>query len=178
MVELRGRTVVLRTLEREHCRELWEAYEPTQPLATEWLRPGLSIEGAEHWFDDIQAGQGRSRLDLGIFTLENRLVGDIQLAHFDWQNRSAELGLGVARAADRFQGYGLDAAQVIIRYAFEHLDLMRISARTTEYNEAARAALRRCGFVEEGRDREAVYAGGRRWDNVRYGMLRHELVLD
>ncbi|WP_374688482.1 GNAT family N-acetyltransferase [Promineifilum sp.] len=174
MVELRGRTVILRALEREHCRELWEAYEPTAPLPTERIRPGLSVEGAENWFEDIQVGQGKSRIDLGIFTLDGRLVGDIQLAQIDWQNRTAELGVGIARAADRGQGYGTDAARTIIDYAFDALDLVRIAAATAEYNHLAQAGLRHAGFVEEGREREATYLNGRRWDRLCYGLLRRE----
>jgi RimJ/RimL family protein N-acetyltransferase len=174
MVEIRGEYVVLRTLERAHCRELWTTYEPVEPLATEPLRPGLSVEGADRWFEELQAGQGVDRVHLGVFTLKGRLVGDIQLSNVDWANRTAELGLGIARAADRGRGYGRDAARTLIRYAFEYLDLVRLAAAVVEYNATARAGLERGGFVEEGRDREAIYVDGRRWDRLRYGLLRHE----
>ena len=46
MIELRGEKVVLRALEREHCHQLWEHYVPAEPLPTEPLNPGLSVEGA------------------------------------------------------------------------------------------------------------------------------------
>jgi hypothetical protein len=57
MIELRGEQVVLRTLEREHCRQLWESYKPAEPLPTEPLNPGLSVEGADKWFEEMQAKQ-------------------------------------------------------------------------------------------------------------------------
>lgn len=175
MVEIRGNRVVLRTLERADCRELWTAYEPVESLPTEPLRPGLSVEGADRWFEAIQAGQGQDRLHLGIFTLEgNRLVGDIQLAALDWTNRTAEVGLGIARAADRRRGYARDALTALIAYAFDFLDLARLSAVVVEHNTAAVGGLAEGGFVLEGRDREAVYAGGRRWDRLRYGLLRRD----
>ena len=175
MVEIRGETVALRALERVHCRELWTAYEPVEPLPTEPLRPGLSVEGADQWFEEIQAGQGQDRLHLGIFTLDDgRLVGDIQLSAIDWRNRTAEIGLGIARAADRRRGYGRDALAALVAYAFEFLDLTRLAVVVAEYNMAAVRGLEDGGFVPEGRDREAVYAGGRRWDRLRYGLLRGE----
>jgi RimJ/RimL family protein N-acetyltransferase len=177
MVELRGNHVVLRALEREHCRELWLAYEPVEPLPTEPLQPGLSAEGADQWFEEIQAGQGKDRLHLGIFTRdEGRLAGDIQLAAIDWRNRSAEIGVGIARAADRRRGYARDALLALIAYAFDFLDLARLSAAVVEYNTAAAGGLEEGGFVLEGRDREAVYAGGRRWDRLHYGLLQREYV--
>ena len=46
MIELRGKKVVLRTIERAHCRTLWENYEPVEPVPTEPVRPGHSVEGS------------------------------------------------------------------------------------------------------------------------------------
>jgi RimJ/RimL family protein N-acetyltransferase len=172
MIELRGRKITLRTLERAHCRALWEQYEPQQPVPTEPLNPGLSVEGAEKWFDDMQSRQGREQVYLGVFTLSGELVGDIQLANIDWRNRSASLGVGIANQAQRGRGYGADATLTLLRYGFEQLDLWRISAATLEYNVAAQGVLAKCGFSQEGCEREAVYCAGRRWNRLTYALLR------
>jgi RimJ/RimL family protein N-acetyltransferase len=174
VIELRGEQVVLRTMERTHCHELWEAYEPTEPLATEPLNPGLSVEGADQWFEEIQAKQGKEQVYLGMFTPDGRLVGDIQLADIDWRHRTASIGLGIARRADRRCGLGTDATRTLLRYAFHHLDLYRVYAATVAYNAGAQRVLEKCGFVQEGREREAVYVGGERWDRLCYGLLRPE----
>jgi RimJ/RimL family protein N-acetyltransferase len=188
MVELRGDKVVLRTLEREHCRVLWEAYEPAEPRGvsrsaqalrphsapTEPLNVGLSVEGADPWFEDMQAKQGKEQVYLGVFTHDGRLVGDIQLSNIDWRHRTSGIGLGIARRADRGQGFGLDATRTMLRYGFQHLDLHRVSAVTAEHNVAAIKILERCGFVQEGCEREAIFCIGRRWDRLRYGLLRAE----
>ena len=174
MIELCGKRVILRTLEREHCRELWEKYEPIEPLPTEPLNPGLSIEGADKWFEDIQAKQGREQVYLGVFTREGELVGDIQLANINWRDRTATVGLSIARQADRGKGYGTDATKTILRYGFEHLGLHRVTAVIAEHNGGAQRILEKCGFVQEGREREAIYNSGRRWDRLTYGLLRPE----
>ena len=106
MAEIRGRTVVLRTLEREHCRQLWQGYEPALPQTAEAIHVGLSVEGADRWFEEMQAKQGREHVYLGVFHRDGRLLGDIQLANIDWRNRTATLGGGLARQADRGQGLG------------------------------------------------------------------------
>ena len=174
MIELIGSKVSLRTLEREDCRSLWVLYEPQQPIPTEPLNPGLSAEGAEKWFDEMQARQGREQVYLGVFTLSGDLIGDIQLANIDWRNRSASLGLGIASQSQRGRGYGADATLVLLRYGFEQLDLCRVSASTLEYNVAAQHVLAKCGFAQEGCEREAIYCAGRRWDRLTYGLLRAE----
>lgn len=174
MIELRGEQVTLRTLEREDCRELWAAYQPADPLPTEPLNPGLSIEGADQWFEDMQAKQGKEQVYLGVFTHDGKLVGDVQLSKIDWRHRTASVGLSIARRADRGRGYGVDAIVTLLRYAFRHLDLHRVSAATASHNVAAQRLLEKCGFVREGQEREAIYGSGRRWDRLRYGLLRAE----
>ena len=174
MIELCGEKVVLRTLEREHCRRLWESYELAEPVPSEPLRPGLSVEGADKWFEDMQTKQGREQVYLGVFTRDGHLIGDIQLANINWQQRTATMGLSIACRQDRGKGYGSDAARVLLRYAFEHLDLYRVSAATSACNVAGQRSLEKCGFIREGCERRAVYVAGRRWDRLTYGLLRED----
>ena len=174
MIELRGKTVVLRTLEREHCRHLWKESEPLQPLPEQSLRPGLSVEGADKWFEEIQSKQGNEQFHLGIFSQKGDLFGDIQIANIDWRHRTATIGCGISKACHRGEGYGTDATLTILEFAFDGLDLYRISANTAEYNTAARHVLEKCGFVQEGCCRQAIYCGGERHNQIIYGLLRTE----
>jgi RimJ/RimL family protein N-acetyltransferase len=174
MIELRGAKVLLRTLEREHCRQLWERYVPVEPLPTEPLNPGLSVEGADQWFEEMQAKQGREHVYLGIFTPDGELLGDVQLSNIDWRFRTAHLGGSIARSEERGQGYGTDAALTLLRYGFDHLDLHRVTAVAAEYNTAAQHALEKLGFQQEGRERQVIYCAARRWDRLIYGLLCHE----
>lgn len=178
MIELRGEKVILRTLEREHCRQLWESYAAAEPLPTEPLNPGLSVEGADKWFEKMQAKQGHEQVYLGIFTPDGEPLGDVQLSNINWRYRTASLGCSLARVEDRGRGYGTDATRTLLRYAFEHLDLYRVTASITEYNTAAQRALEKLGFVREGRERQAIFCAGRRWDQLIYGLLRHEFEVE
>lgn len=175
MIQLVGEKVVLHTLEREHCRQLWEAYEPEVPVATEPLNPGLSMEGADKWFDEMQNAQGKSQVYLGIFWDDGTLIGDIELTNIDWRNRSGSLGMSIARREQRGYGYGTDALSVLVKYAFESLDLVRLSARTLIHNVAARQVLEKAGFTLEGSERQVVTIDGQRWDRLLYGLLRSDL---
>lgn len=174
MVELEGEKVVLRTLEREHCRQLWERYEPVEPVPTEALNAGLSVEGADKWFDEMQAKQGQEHVYLGVFTPEGGLLGDVQLANINWRDRTATLGGSMSHLADRGAGYGTDAAHTILRYGFRELGLHRVEGEMAEFNTAARRVMEKLGFREEGRRRQALYRSGRYWDSIIYGLLREE----
>lgn len=175
MIELAGRKVVLRTLEREDCRYLWQGYEPEDALPSEPLFPGMSIEHIDKWFEDMQEKQGHEQLYLGTYhQRDGRLLGDVQLSNINWRQRSADIGFGITKADDRGKGYSTDAAYAILQFGFDHLDLFRITAVTMEYNTGARRVLEKLNFTQEGRERLIVYAAGKRWDRIRYGLLRNE----
>ena len=63
---------------------------------------------------------------------------------------------------------------MVLRYAFEELNLYRITVETFEYNTGAQAFLEKHGFQCEVRRREAIYRDGRYWDALTYGILAEE----
>lgn len=172
MVKLEGEKTVLKTLERKHCKKLWKDYEINEELPTQPLEPGKSIENADDWFEEMQEKQGDDQYYLGIFTYEDELIGDIQLANIDWKNRTATLGMCISKKEDRGKGYGTDACETIIRFAFDHLDLYRLSARTIEFNTAAKKMLEKNGFELEGKEKKATFRFGERHDRLIFGLLK------
>ncbi len=103
-----------------------------------------------------------------------RLLGFVQLQWLDWVHGAARLSLGIGAPADRGQGYGSEAAGLILNYAFDELGLHRLEAITFEYAPRAARFLERHGFRLEVRQRRAVARDFRRWDVLRYGLLRAE----
>jgi RimJ/RimL family protein N-acetyltransferase len=103
-----------------------------------------------------------------------RLLGFAQLQWIDWLHGAARLNLGIGVPADRGQGYGSQALDLILNYAFDELGLHRVAATTYEYNPGAARFLERNGFALEVRQRRAVQREFRRWDALWYGLLRSE----
>jgi RimJ/RimL family protein N-acetyltransferase len=63
---------------------------------------------------------------------------------------------------------------VILRFAFDELNLYRISLNVFEYNQRAIRSYEKVGFVVEGREREFLRRAGRCWDMIFMGILREE----
>ena len=72
------------------------------------------------------------------------------------------------------KGYGTDALRVLLRYAFDELNLQRVSLSVLEGNARAMRSYEKCGFRYEGRERHAWAYDGRRWDEIYMGLLREE----
>ena len=107
---------------------------------------------------------------------DDRLIGKAVIQWIEWTNGNAWIQLGIGSAEDRRKGYGSQALRMLIRFAFAELNLFRVSARLPEYNEAVIALLKKAGFTEEVRRRQAVERDGRRWDLIVFGLLKDEWV--
>jgi RimJ/RimL family protein N-acetyltransferase len=119
---------------------------------------------------------GFNELWMAIETKDGVHIGNCGLFHVEAENRSAELGIGIGESAYRSRGYGTDAVRAIVRFAFDEMNLNRVELGVFAYNERAIACYRKCGFVEEGRRRQARYARGAYYDVVVMGVLRGELT--
>jgi RimJ/RimL family protein N-acetyltransferase len=105
---------------------------------------------------------------------DGRLIGYAKLDGIGWAHGFARLELGIGDPADRGRGYGSEALNLILRYAFDELNLHRVAAVTCSYNSGALHWLERTGFVTEVRQREAIKRTGQRWDLVHLAILRPE----
>jgi RimJ/RimL family protein N-acetyltransferase len=115
----------------------------------------------------------------GVFsvdTLASRHIGWTSLYRTDVDNRSACFAIAIGEEEYRDKGYGGDAVDVTLAFAFEEMNLHRVWLTTVEYNERAIRCYRRCGFQEEARLRADVFRHGRYWEFVEMGILRHEFA--
>lgn len=113
-------------------------------------------------------------VSLAIETKDGAHIGSCGLHRASPENRSAELGIMIGEKAYWSKGYGTDAVATLVRFAFEEMNLNRIELHVYDFNERARASYRKCGFVEEGRMRDAHYAEGTYTDVVVMALLRDE----
>ena len=105
---------------------------------------------------------------------DDRLMGTAAVQGIEWANGNAFVRLGIGAAEDRGKGYGTQALQMLLRFAFAELNLFRVSATVPEYNEKAIALLKKFGFIQEVCRRKALERDGQRWDFYVFGLLKDE----
>lgn len=101
-------------------------------------------------------------------------IGTVTLNGIQWLNRTVETGLVIGRKDLWGKGYAFEAWSLVIEYALVRLGLRRVTAGSVVDNKGSIAVLRRLGFQEEGRLRQAVFVNGQYLDVVRFGLLRDE----
>lgn len=105
---------------------------------------------------------------------DDRLLGFVRLYWIEWSHGSGSIQLGIGEPQNRRRGYGSEAMNLILRYAFRELNLYRLSAWIGEDNPDGIRFFKRFGFVEEVRRRQALHRDGQFWDLLLLGLLAEE----
>lgn len=111
----------------------------------------------------------------GIRLMEtDQLIGLISLEQIDWPNGVAWMGIGIGEPEHRGKGYGMEATQLLLKYAFHEINPHRVQLTVFGYNPAAIAVYEKLSFVKEGVMRERLHRDGQRHDVLLYALLRPE----
>ena len=101
-------------------------------------------------------------------------VGHIGLYKINQRNGTADIGICIGSASLWGGGLGERITRSVLHYAFQELNLRRIRAVIMEINVRSGKVLEKCGFTQEGVEREAEYREGRYINMICFGLLKHE----
>ena len=137
--------------------------DPARPWSPSRLQERMSEEPKlDHFWFMVR------RLD------DDRLIGEAGLGGISWLHGEAWLYISLGDRACWGKGYGTDGVRVLLRYAFEELNLTRVSLGVYDYNPRAVRVYEKVGFVHEGRLRESVQRDGQPHDEIVMGVLRQD----
>lgn len=123
------------------------------------------------WFDNI--GKDSSRIIFAIRTkADPRIIGIIQLFAIHSVHRSAELIMRIGNEEDKGKGYGTEAVFLLMKFAWNDLNLTRVFLHVFADNARAIAVYKKAGFEEEGRLRGAAFINGEWKDMLLMACLR------
>ncbi len=147
----------------------------SDPLVIRFLgRNGpVTFAEEERWFRDYER-----RTDEQIFAIEveGLHIGNIGLHKIDRLHRKAEVGIVIGEPTFWSKGYGTEAMESALHYAFGPLSLNKVSLDVLEINERAIRTYERIGFVHEGVHREDVFKDGRFVHVIRMSILAREFA--
>ena len=179
---LRGRRLVLRPLEvadfaewqevRRRCADWLLVWEPRRAPGTPdpvESRDAFAIRcGARHRERQLGSGYG-----YGIF-VDGQFAGEVNLSIVQrgpFQSAYVGYWIDQARAG---QGYVPEALVVLLRHAFEDLDLHRVQISIIPRNSASRRVVDKLGIRDEGVARRYLQINGVWEDHVRYAITAEE----
>ncbi len=172
---LHGALVRLTALTPDDLPAIARWYENTEFLRLFDSRPAYPQTEKEiaQWLEEMQKSAndfpfGIRRLDTG------ELVGYVEIDGVAWTHQVGGMGLGIGDAANWGKGYGYEATQLALEFAFQELNLHRVVVTVYSYNKRSRRLCEKLGFQREGVYREHLLRDGRRYDMHVFGLLRRE----
>ena len=99
-------------------------------------------------------------------------IGNIKLGPIHWIHRYAEIGLLIGEKSCWGQGYASEAIRLVTTYAFERLNLHKVTAGCYADNQGSEKAFLKAGFALEGVRRSHHFCDGAYVDLVLLGRVR------
>ncbi len=172
---LRGHFVRLTALRLADIPTMAAWDQDSQLLRLYDARPARPRSEAEltEWVNDRR--DDPNNVIFGIRRIdEETLLGTVELDGILWSHGVCGLGIAIGERANWGQGYGPEAAQLSLAFAFHELNLYRVTATVFAYNQRSISFVERLGFRREGAFREFIHRDGQRYDMLLYGLLRPE----
>jgi len=124
---------------------------------TDWL-------AFKTWLDELPRNNAQLLFSIRK-TFEPQIIGFIVFKNIQMVHRSADIGVRIGAEAERGKGYGTRALQLAMNYAWNHLNLHRLSLTVFAHNARAIASYKTVGFKEEGRFKHGAFIDGE-WVDV------------
>lgn len=173
---LTGRSIELQPLKADHRAallaaaadgELWNLTVTVVPDAS----------SIDRYIDTALAGQrtGTVMPFVIVELVSGRVIGSTRFWKIDRANRKMEIGHTWLSASAQRTSANTEAKFLLLQYAFEVMDAVRVQFTTDELNEKSRAAILRIGAKQEGIVRhERIMPDGRKRNSVRFSIIDPE----
>ena len=176
LITLTGPTVELHPLQPEHKAALLEAAADGEL----WNLKVTHVPGPDTVDAYIETAiAGREAGSVIPFVIVRKgtgqVVGSTRFWKVDRVNRKLEIGHTWLAQSTQKSAINTEAKLLLLSYAFDVLDCVRVQFTTDELNQNSRAAILRLGAVQEGIVRhERIMPDGRKRNSVRFSIIDSE----
>jgi RimJ/RimL family protein N-acetyltransferase len=169
--------IFLRPFERADAETYrrWRADAEPMALAGFPDRAPLSLVQVEQRIERIATSEGKDSYAFVIcLTDDERPIGEAMLFALDRDNGNVGVGIFIGEVDEWGRGYGTDAVNALVDFAFGELRVERVWLNVGTENGRARRSYEKAGFVHEGTQRHDRFEGGRYTDGHIMSILRDE----
>lgn len=173
---LEGALVRLVPLTEAVYADYWAAMEDPEVTRLTGSHGSFEPEQVRSWLRTRR--DQHDRADWAVLRRsDDAFLGEAVLNDLDPDNESASYRVWLAGPAVFGHGYGTETTRLVVEHALGPAGLHRLSLEVFDHNPRARHVYEKCGFVLEGRLRDALLWEGRRYDALTMAVLRTDPAL-
>ena len=133
----------------------------------------FTAESHENWIKTM-IETGKAAQMMIVLNEGDRAIGSVYVRDIDLEHKKAEYGIFIGETDCLGKGYGTEAAELMIEYAFEFLGIHKLMLRVYAENERAIKSYEKAGFVKEAYLKDDVFVQGKYRDVVLMAMFHEE----
>ena len=164
---LEGERLYLRSIEREDLPKCQQWIN--NPEVRKFLNRIFPIDTytEESWYESHDRGSLPTNVIFAIVLKDKDLhIGNIGIHKINWQSRFGTTGAIIDEPEYWGKGYGPEAKELLLYYAFNTLNLRRIQSSVLAINKRSLKYLKKSGYIEEGRHKEKFFRDGEWIDEI------------
>lgn len=152
----------LRKPERSDLEELSECYEKSEIFLRPWSYPPSNVRAYLEEPNRYLLCLAEHGEIVGTFNISNIIRGFFQSAYLSYE----------VFVPHQAQGYMRVGMRLLLKEAFDELNLHRLEANIQPSNKASIALVAKAGFVKEGLSKNYLNVGGKGWkDHERWAII-------
>lgn len=143
--------IELKKMTRELCHELHKGWSNDASIYMDMslFKPySYNKASVDRYFDSKNEP---SRIIFAIM-LDGKPIGELQLKQIDLEKAECTLSIHMQNDAVKDKGYGTQAEQLAVKYAFDELGMVAVNADTIMKNTRSQHVLEKVGFHLIGED--------------------------
>lgn len=128
----------------------------------------------KEWYENILKSKNQESVYFTVIDKLDEPIGFVVLNKINQINKNCTLTIVIGESASQGKGYGKETMKLIIGYAFNTLNLNKISVEVISINEPAMNLYKALGFVEEGILKKHFFSDGQYMDVLIMSLFRTE----
>jgi RimJ/RimL family protein N-acetyltransferase len=114
----------------------------------------------KEWIKSVIEDKSNNSVHFGICLLDSEeLIGITKLFNINWISHTCYFGIFLGSKETRGKKYGKEVTELIIKYAFNSLNLRKILLEVIVINQPAINLYQKIGFIIEGKLKRQYYEG-------------------
>jgi len=169
---MKGNNIYIRILEREDMKKIYKWFNDEEIGDIMGYLPVFRIENQLKYYENSL--DDKARFVFAICTHNDEHIGNVGLGKINYVSRNCMLNIFIADHKNRNKGFGSEAIKLVLRFAFNKLNMHKVYLQTSDRFEGAVHMYERLGFYKEGVMRDHYYSNGRYDDKIIFSILKNE----
>ena len=165
---IEGKKVRLRSLTKKDFNKTfkWHNDLELKNLTLSHPFPVTDVQ-EEEWYENLLKDSSNKNVYFGIEDIANEvLAGIIFLSKINMIHQTCWLGVFIGEETARGKGFGKEAVNLLVDFAFNSLNFRKVSLEVVKTNKNAISVYKKLGFVQEGEMKKQVFIEGKYSDLI------------